>query len=71
MLSEFFGETIDDTANLQTIGVRVRALLLISLVDYKLAGPPKLWNGPPNFSRRGPEDPIICKPGYISALWIT
>ena len=33
--------------------------ILISLVDYKLAGPPKLSNGPPNFSRRGPEDPII------------
>ena len=41
--------------------------ILISLVDYKLSGPPKLSNGPPNFSRRGPEDPIIWKPGYISA----
>ena len=44
--------------------------MLISLVDYKLAGPPKLSNGPPNFSRRGPEDPIIWKPGYISAYLI-
>ena len=42
--------------------------ILISLVDYKLAGLPKLCNGPPNFSRRGPEDPIIWKPGYISAF---
>ena len=33
--------------------------ILISHVDYKLAGPPKLSNGPPKFSRRGPEDPII------------
>ena len=41
-------------------------LIIISLVDYKLAGPLKLWNGPPNFSRRGPEDPIVCKPGHIS-----
>ena len=47
---------------------RARAYgILITLVDYKLAGPPKLSNGPPNFSRRGPEDPIIWKPGYISA----
>jgi len=39
--------------------------ILLSLVDYKLAGPPKLSNGPPNFSRRV-EHPITWKPGYIS-----
>ena len=43
----------------------------MSLVDYKSAGPPKLCNRPPNFSRRGPEDPQIWKPGYtsIKAYW--
>ena len=58
-LSESFGETIGDTADLQTIGVRAGSNINLSLVDYKLAGPPKLWNGPQTFSRRGPEDPKI------------
>lgn len=38
-------------------GPMIASDVKISLVDYKLAGPPKLCNGLPHVSIRDPEDP--------------